>query len=77
MRKTYDFSNARRGAVIHPAKGTRISIRLDDWILAWFKGQVEQAGGGNYHSLIRAALVEHVRRHVERREKVRRRARPK
>ena len=61
MRKEYDFSKGRRGAVTPPASGkARITIRLDEDILAWFKDQVHLAGGGNYQSLINAALREHV-----------------
>ena len=29
-------------------------------MLAWFKAQVNAAGGGNYQSLINAALREHI-----------------
>ncbi|CAN5416932.1 hypothetical protein BH24GEM3_BH24GEM3_26320 [soil metagenome] len=61
MREEYDFSSGRRGAVDPaPAGKTRITIRLDDDVLAWFRGQVEAAGGGNYQTLINAALREHV-----------------
>jgi uncharacterized protein (DUF4415 family) len=57
MRKQYDFSKAKRGPVVKPPKGkTRITIRLDDEILEWFKGQVDTAGGGNYQSMINDAL---------------------
>ncbi|WP_430794797.1 BrnA antitoxin family protein [Trichormus azollae] len=31
-------------------------MRLDDEILAWFREQVHQAGGGNYQTLINDAL---------------------
>ena len=66
MRKEYDFSKAKRGLVIAPAKGkTRITIRIDDELLAWFKQQVNDAGGGNYQSLINAALREHIKRKIE------------
>jgi uncharacterized protein (DUF4415 family) len=66
MRKQYDFSQARRGAVLREAKGkTRITIRLDDAVLEWFKHEVEVAGGGNYQSLINAALLEHIARKRE------------
>lgn len=63
MRSEYDFRGARRGAIdpVSPGK-TRITIRLDDDVLEWFRGQVEAAGGGNYQSLINAALREHVAR---------------
>lgn len=61
MRKEYDFGSARRGPVVTVQPGkTRITIRLDNEILTWFKEQVERAGGGNYQSLINAALREHV-----------------
>lgn len=57
MRKEYDFSNARRGAVLPIPKGkTRITIRLDDDILHWFRARVHEAGGGNYQTLINQAL---------------------
>ena len=63
MRKEYDFSKAKRGpAVAAPAGKTRITIRLDDDVIAWFKHQVNIAGGGNYQSLINQALREHVER---------------
>ena len=61
MRKEYDFSKGRRGAVTPPASGKqRITIRLDEDILGWFKDQVHRAGGGNYQSLINEALRQHV-----------------
>ena len=57
MRKEYDFSKGKRGAVIPVPKGkTRITIRLDDDILDWFREQVNAAGGGNYQALINQAL---------------------
>ena len=74
MRKEYDFSKAKRGpAVSMPAGKTRITIRLDDDVVEWFKTQVEAAGGGNYQSLINAALREHMRRTDEPLEKTLRR----
>ena len=61
MRKEYDFSKGRRGAVVPPTAGKRrITIRLDEEILDWFKEQVHRAGGGNYQSLINAALRQHL-----------------
>ncbi len=61
MKKEYDFSNGRRGPVIPPAPNkTRITIRLDNDILEWFKGKVHQAGGGSYQTLINDALHKHV-----------------
>jgi hypothetical protein len=57
MRKEYDFRGGKRGAVLPPSPGkTRITIRLDDDILEWFRHQAEIAGGGNYQSMINEAL---------------------
>ena len=57
MRDEYDFSKAKERPFTAVAKGkTRITIRLDDDIVAWFKKQVEEAGGGNYQTLINSAL---------------------
>jgi hypothetical protein len=57
MRKEYDFSKARRGPVLPVATGkTRITIRLDDDLLEWYRGQVHAAGGGNYQTLINQTL---------------------
>jgi uncharacterized protein (DUF4415 family) len=61
MRDEYDFSNAKRGPVVKAAPGkTRITIRIDDDVLAWFKAQVHEAGGGNYQTLINQVLREHM-----------------
>ena len=63
MKREYDFSKAKRGPVISVPKGkTRITIRLDDDVLDWFREQVHQGGGGNYQSLINEALRQHIRR---------------
>ena len=57
MRKHYDFSKAKRGPVIPPSPGkTRITIRLDDDVLAWFRDQAHAAGGANYQTLVNDAL---------------------
>lgn len=57
MKKEYDFSDAKRGPVVPTPRGkTRITIRLDDDVIAWFKDQVNRAGGGNYQTLINRAL---------------------
>ena len=57
MRRHYDFSKGRRGAILKvPSGKTRITIRLDDDVLDWFKQRVHEAGGGNYQTLINDAL---------------------
>ena len=69
MKREYDFSRfsrAKRGPVVPVPKGkTRITIRLDDDILDWFRQQVDRAGGGNYQSLINDALRQHIQRAQE------------
>lgn len=61
MKRQYDFARARRGAVLKPAPGkTRITIRLDNEILDWFREQVHRSGGGSYQSLINNALRRHI-----------------
>src|SRR5437773_7524128 len=66
MRKEYDFSKGKRGPIVPiPAGKTRITIRIDDDVLAWFREQVNAAGGGNYQKLINLALREHISRSRE------------
>lgn len=61
MKKEYNFSKGKRGAVRPAPKGkTRITIRIDDDILEWFRGEVDAAGGGNYQTLINQALREYL-----------------
>lgn len=61
MKKEYDFSKAKRGPIVKPATGkTRITIRLDDDIIQWFRDEVDSHGGGNYQSLINAALRQYI-----------------
>lgn len=74
MRREYDFSKAKRGAVLEPEPGkTRITIRIDDDILDWFRDQANQAGGGNYQTMLNAALREFVSQRREPLEKTLRR----
>ncbi len=66
MKKEYDFTKGKRGAVIPLPKGkTRITIRLDDDVLDWFRQQVHGTGGGSYQTLINNALREYTRRQPE------------
>ena len=70
MRKKYDFAKGKRGAVIRTAPGkTRITIRIDDDVLEWFRTQAHEAGGGNYQTLINAALREYMAMSGEQLEK--------
>ena len=57
----YDFSKGKRGPVVPPSPGkTRITIRIDNDILKWFREQVHAAGGGNYQTLLNRALREYM-----------------
>ena len=57
----YDFSQGRGGPVAASPPGkARITIRLDQDILEWFKNKVHEAGGGNYQTLINQALREYI-----------------
>jgi hypothetical protein len=55
MRNDYDFSKGKRGAVLSPAGKSRITIMLDDDVLAFFREQAEAQGLG-YQTLINAEL---------------------
>lgn len=61
MKDEYDFSDAKRGPVVKAPPGkTRITIRIDDDVLNWFKNQINLAGGGNYQTLMNQALREFI-----------------
>ncbi len=66
MKAEYDFSQGKRGAIDPTPEGkTRITIRLDNEILEWFREQVHLAGGGNYQTLINSALREYIQQRRE------------
>jgi len=57
MKKEYDFSRGKRGAVLSNAGKTRITIYLDNKILERFKAESEKTGKG-YQTLINEALAQ-------------------
>jgi len=66
MKKEYDFTKAKRGAVAAaPAGKTRVTICLDNEVLDWFRKQMDEAGGGNYQTLVNDALLDHIARRRE------------
>jgi uncharacterized protein (DUF4415 family) len=74
MKREYDFRKGKRGPVVATSKGkTRITIRVDGDVLAWFRSAVERAGEGNYQTLINEALRQHIKRSDESFEKTLRR----
>jgi len=59
MRAEYNFSKGKRGAVL-PQKGkTRISIFIDNAVLAGFRARAERAGTG-YQTMMNEALREYL-----------------
>lgn len=66
MRREYDFSKGKRGPVVKQPPGkTRITIRIDDDVLDWFREQAHAAGGGNYQTMINQALREYLKADCE------------
>jgi uncharacterized protein (DUF4415 family) len=59
MKKVYDFSKAKRGAVVSSTGKTRITIYVDDAVIKRFKAQSEKTGKG-YQTLINEALKSYV-----------------
>lgn len=60
MKKEYDFSKARQGAVIPQKKGkSRITIYIDDDILEEFRNRADKAGHG-YQTMMNEALRDYL-----------------
>jgi uncharacterized protein (DUF4415 family) len=59
MKKEYDFSEGRRGAVVPQSKKTRITMYLDDDIVDAFRKRADAAGRG-YQTMINDALREYL-----------------
>jgi len=61
MKREYDFSKGRRGAVVPTELGkTRITIELDNRVLDHFRKLAHEMGGVNYQTLINDALRQHI-----------------
>ena len=64
MKDEYDFRQGTRGVIDPlPAGKTRITIRLDEDIIAWFRQRAEQSGGGNYQTAMNQALRDYIDQH--------------
>jgi uncharacterized protein (DUF4415 family) len=59
MRKEYDFSKGKRGAMVQNKGKTRITIFLDDAVLNQFRA-LSQSTGKGYQTLINEALNAHL-----------------
>ncbi len=63
LKKEYDFSKGKRGPVLPTTPGkTRITIRIDNAVLDWFRAKVHEGGGGSYQTHMNDALHEHIGR---------------
>jgi len=64
IQEEYDFTAGTRGPVAPlPGGKARITIRIDEEIIEWFRQQVEQQGGGYYQTLMNTALRDYISRH--------------
>jgi hypothetical protein len=59
MKTEYDFSQAKRGAVIPQTGKTRITIYIDDDVLEEFRERADSAGKG-YQTIMNEALREYL-----------------
>jgi uncharacterized protein (DUF4415 family) len=59
MKAEYDFSEAKRGAVIPQTGKTRITIYIDDDVLETFRERSDAAGKG-YQTIMNEALREYL-----------------
>ena len=64
MKAEYDFSKAKRGAVVPQTGKTRITIYLDDAVLEGFRNRADAAGKG-YQTMINDALREYLSKDSE------------
>ena len=55
MKKEYDFSKGKRGAVIKETRKTRVTMYLDNDVLEEFRSRAEVQGKG-YQTLINETL---------------------
>jgi uncharacterized protein (DUF4415 family) len=65
MKKEYDFTKGKRGPVIRQRGKTRITIHIDDHVLAAFRERADAEGRG-YQTLMNEALGDHLGRSGER-----------
>jgi uncharacterized DUF497 family protein len=59
MKKEYDFSEGKRGAVVKTRGKTRITIHLDNEVIEAFRARAEESRRG-YQTLINEALREYL-----------------
>ena len=59
MKREYDFSQGKRGSVVSQKGKTRITIYLDNEVVATFRTLAEQAGTG-YQTMINQTLRDYL-----------------
>ncbi len=59
MKPEYDFSKAKRGAVVQQKGKTRITIYIDNDVIEAFRNRAEQSGRG-YQTMINQVLREYL-----------------
>jgi uncharacterized protein (DUF4415 family) len=59
MKKEYDFSKAKRGAIVSQRGKTRISIYIDNDVLEAFRQRSDESGKG-YQTMMNDALREYL-----------------
>jgi hypothetical protein len=64
MRKNYDFSQARRGAVVQQPTKTRVSVHLDNELLERLRERADAAGRG-FQAMISEALRDYLGRSAQ------------
>jgi len=64
MKAEYDFSQAKRGALISSKGKTRITIYVDNEIIEEFRSRAEEAGTG-YQTIMNNALTEYLNKKLE------------
>lgn len=64
MKAEYDFSQAKRGALISSKGKTRITIYVDNEIIEEFRSRAEEAGTG-YQTIMNNALKEYLNKKLE------------
>ena len=69
MKDEYNFSSAKRGPVVPlPSHQTEVRLRLDNEVLDWLRERVNEAGGGDYLSMINVILRRQFETQVSRQE---------
>jgi len=59
MKPEYDFSKAKRGAVVQQKGKTRITIYIDDDVIEEFRNRADKSGRG-YQTMINLVLREYL-----------------